>query len=241
MKNKRKVIFFKNHNALSDFAIHAWRKIAGQAIKKKGFFSVALSGGVTPQHFYRSLAIRGKAFPWGKTHVFIVDERFVAANHSWNNFRMIRRNLLVRLKIPKKNIHPVSLTEKTVHASVRKYANDIRKFFKLSAGAFPALDLIVLSIGEDGHTASLFPVAKNWKAKNRLAIAVSSKRVKFERISLTLPALNHARNIFFLVIGERKVKILKEVLRNRAGIPAAHVRPRQGKVLFLVSPDAEKK
>ena len=235
---RNKVIIFKNANHLAQFGVRRWIAIAKNAIRKRGRFAVIVSGGKTPEFFYRKLAKFRDAGVWQKTHVFWADERFVSRRHSWNNYRMVYKNLLRHVPFKSIQIHPVSVNEKTVRLSALKYEQELKAFFQLTEGRRPQFDLAILGIGDDGHTASLFPVDFRWKTQKRFVIPVVLSSVKFKRISLGLPVLNSAANVFFLVIGRKKAKILPEVLKNNKTLPASRVKPKRGQLFFLVDREA---
>jgi 6-phosphogluconolactonase len=232
----RKILIFKDIEEISNFIIKKWFEIAKRAIKEKGRFTVALSGGKTPQTLYQKLAELKDSLPWDKTEIFLVDERFVPCEDSENNYRMINQTLLSRIKIPEKNIHPISTKEKTPKASARKYEEELTSYFKLKKGEFPRFDLILLGMGEDGHTASLFPDTTALTETEHFVIAVSPPDIsKKERISLTLPVINNADNVIFLITGVHKAKVLKEVIEDKnCKLPAAMVSPEKGMLFFLI-------
>jgi len=237
---KREILIFKDIEEISNFVIKKWLEISERAIKGRGRFSVALSGGKTPKPLYQKLAELKDILPWDKTDIFLADERFVPYEDSENNYRMISQTLLSQVKIPKENIHPISTREKTPKASARKYEEELISYFKLKKGEFPRFDLILLGMGEDGHTASLFPDTPSLTETQHLVIAVLPPDIsKRERISLALPVINNADNIIFLITGTHKAKVLKEVIeaKNRK-LPAAMVNPQKGVLFFLIDKDA---
>lgn len=241
MKTHKKIFIFKNGNQLADFAIKKWRHIARQSIKEKGRFAVALSGGKSPMEFYRKLThLKGESF-WQKTHVFIVDERAVPFDSPESNFRMIHYGLLKYLDIPQDNVHPIITAGRNLANAALQYENDLIVFFKTSSGGFPEFDLMILGIGEDGHTASLFPGTSALDEKKRLALEVSHKMAKNKRITMTLPVINGAANLFFVIRGRNKSKIVKEVLDGSTSLPAAMIRPGHGNLYFLLETSAATK
>lgn len=235
MADKREILIFENSGEISNFAVEKWREISGEAVKDRGRFAVALSGGKTPVGFYQKLAGFKNDLLWDKTHVFLVDERFVPFDDAESNYGMIKDKLLSQVKIPAENIHPVSTGEDTPPAAAEKYEKDLRGFFGLNDGEFPKFDLIMLGIGEDGHTASLFPGTSSWTENKRLVIEVSLNRLKNKRVSLTLPVINNAKNIIFLVASANKAGVLKEIIEGEENpLPASQVKPEKGKVFFLL-------
>ncbi len=239
MNDHREILIFENGDELSDFALEKWREISGKAIKDRESFAVALSGGKTPVGFYRKLAGLQDDLSWNKTDVFLVDERFVPFDSDESNYGMIKDKLLNRVRIPAGKVHPVSTGEDSLQAAAKKYEGDLKEFFKLNVGEFPEFDLIMLGIGEDGHTASLFPGTSSLTENERLAIAVDLNKLKNKRISLTLPVINNAKNIIFLISGHNKAKALREILEGKEKLlPASRVKPGKGRVFFLLDKSA---
>ncbi len=238
-KNKE-ILIFKNIDEMSDFAIEKWMEISEKAIKDKRRFTVALSGGETPVILYQKLAIFKKPLPWDKTHIFLVDERFVPPEDKESNFRMINQTLLRHIKIPGENIHPISTWDNVPQTSALKYEEDLISHFRPLQGKLPIFDLVMLGIGKDGHTASLFPDTPSLRETGHLAVAVSPSYIsKKERITLAFSVINNANNIIFLVSGSNKAKIVKEVIEEGNNLlPAAMVRPKNGKLFFLMDKSA---
>ena len=158
----KKVFAFTTKEEAADFIVEQWIRISEEAIQERGRFCVALSGGETPVPLYKKLVGSRKNVNWEKTHIFLTDERFVPLSSSESNGRMIRKNLLDKVKIPKGNVHCVPIEEDLV-LSAQHYEEDILEFFGLRPGEFPQFDLILLGVGTDGHTASLFPEDPHWK------------------------------------------------------------------------------
>ena len=239
VNTKRNILIFDKYDQISDFAVEKWEEISSDAIRSKDFFAVALSGGKTPVNFYEKLSNYRKGFFWDKTHIFLVDERFVPFDHEQSNYRMIKEHLLNGLKLPMENIHSISTQEDTSEKSSENYEKHLRDFFKLKAGEIPAFDLVMLGIGEDGHTASLFPRTSSLRENRRLVVPVSLDRLENKRISITLPVINNARNIIFLVSGYDKAQVMKEILEEKnMMLPASRVNPEKGKVFFLMDEKA---
>ncbi len=220
------------------FAAERWAAISSRATEEKGYFTAALSGGKTPVGFYHHLsAVAG--LPWERTHIFLVDERYVPPASPDSNYGMVRSALLSNVPIPGENVHPVPTGEQSVSASAEKYERDLAIFFALPEGEFPVFDLILLGIGEDGHTASLFPGTEAVKERERLVIPVMLGRALHDRITLTLPVINHGANIFFLVSGRRKRAVMRKLQQGHdRTLPAAMVKPEAGNLLFLLDREA---
>ncbi len=235
----QRVIVLEREDEMADFMVKKWAEVSRAAVEEKGFFTVAISGGKTPIPLYRRLALSGGGLDWEKTHIFLVDERFVPFQHRDSNFHMLKDTLLDQVPIPRQNIHPVPVGEATAQIAARKYEEDLTIFFKLLAGELPELDLILLGIGEDGHTASLFPGKPFSNEPNGLAIAVKLNEISHPRISLTLPVINNAKNILFLVRGANKAEVLERVIQKKdAALPASMVSPQRGSLIFVLDPEA---
>lgn len=235
---KRRVLVFPTRRKLYDFLIQKWKELSEKAIEKKGIFSAALSGGETPVEFYQRLADSKDLLPWDKTYIFLADERFVPFEHQDSNYGMIRANLLENVAIPEKNIHPVTV-DHNAGLSAERYEKELKEFFRLGEGEFPEFDLIILGIGEEGHTASLFPGIPALLETRRLVAGVRLDRSRHDRVTLTLPVINHTRNIAFLVLGQSKARIVKKVLEEPQNkVPALLVRLVSGEVLYLLDKPA---
>jgi len=235
MGNTREILVFGDSQGVANFAVNKWMEICTKSVRNKGFFTVALSGGRTPIDFYTMLSARGNQLPWEKTHIFLADERFVPSSDKESNYRLIREYLLSHIDIPEANIHPVQTEEITLKQAAERYEDDIGNFFNIQGDRIPVFDLIMLGMGEDGHTASLFPGTPSLEEKRRLTIPVIAVKAPNKRISLTLPVLNKAKHIIFLVSGEDKAPAVKEMLESRdSELPAALVKPEHGSLLLVI-------
>lgn len=235
----REILVVENPDALSRRAAQEFVCQAGEAVQAKGFFTAALSGGSTPKGLYAMLAsdpYRDRV-PWSKVHLFWGDERCVSPEHSDSNYRMIRELLLDRIKIPEKNIHRMPAEQDDPMHAAREYEQTIRAFFHTEAGSLPRFDLIILGMGEDGHTASLFPGTSALKETDRLVSANYIEKLGAYRLTLTVPVINQAAHVLFLISGESKAVVLKEVLEGEyrpQQLPSQLIRPAQGRLLFIV-------
>jgi 6-phosphogluconolactonase len=230
---------------LEDISIEAARlfmSLSRRHIRSSGRFVTALSGGRTPERLYEILASDYylKGIAWSKVHIFWVDERFVASDHPDSNFRLVQETLLQSITLPQHNIHPIRTQGATASVSAKKYEADVKDFFKITKkDVFPRFDLIILGLGEDGHTASLFPGSKKLGDREHLAVSVQNRKTQHPRITLTLPVLNSARHILFLVSGKSKAPVIKKVIIQRDGtIPASLVNPYDGKCHYFFDQDA---
>jgi 6-phosphogluconolactonase len=176
--------------------------------------------------------------PWDRIQIFFGDERHVPPDHPDSNFRMATESLLSKVPIPEKNVHRIH-AELDAEAAAAEYDQELRDFFHLSDEDWPRFDLILLGIGEDGHTASLFPGSKALTESSRRAVANWVEKFKTFRITLTFPVLNQAAEVVFLVSGAGKARILNEVLQPGAQkYPVQSVQPEDGRLLWLVDQDA---
>jgi 6-phosphogluconolactonase len=217
------------HEAARQFAT-----LARNALQTKGKFCVALSGGSTPKSLYTLLASGSISdIPWDKIYFFFGDERHVPPDHPESNYRMANEALLS--KIPQPHVFRVPAEEKDADAAARAYEQTIRSFFNLKPGEIPRLDLILLGLGPDGHTASLFPGSAALEERNHLVVANWVEKFNTHRITMTLPVLNHAACDMFLVSGADKAAIVHEVLENpQADLPSQKVRPEDGRLVWLL-------
>jgi 6-phosphogluconolactonase len=173
-------------------------------------------------------------------HLFWGDERCVPPDHPESNFRMVRESLLSKVQIPSENVHRM-MGEKEPEQAATEYEGHLREWFHLPPGGVPRFDLIFLGLGEDGHTASLFPGSPVLENDNRLVATVYVERLKAYRLTLTLPVINAAAQATFLVSGESKRAIVKQLLgasRESSNFPAAKVAPTDGKLTWLITEDA---
>ncbi len=202
--------------------------------------SLVLSGGSTPHAVYQLLATdeyRSRV-EWQHLHLFWGDERCVPPTSPKSNYRMARETLLETVPVPAGNIHPIHGELPPSRAAIA-YEDELRAVFGTELGALPRPDLILLGLGEDGHTASLFPGIAALEEERRLAVDVYVERLNSSRVTVTLPLLNNARAVLFLVSGPSKAAALAAVLRNPAsGLPASRVVPRDGDLFWYVDRDA---
>ena len=229
--------------ALSLHAASIFVSASKNSIAAKKRFAVAISGGSTPRRLYTLLgsdAYRHRV-DWQSVHFFWVDERCVPKEDEASNFRTAFDTFLSKIALPDKNIHRIK-GEEAPDKAARDYEEEIRRFFGESER--PGFDLIILGVGEDGHTASLFPGSKSLEETVRLAIPVYLEESRKNRITLTLPVLNNAVQILFLVTGPSKAGVLSEILgdgEERKGFPAGLIRPSHGNMIWLIDQEAARK
>jgi 6-phosphogluconolactonase len=189
---------------------------AQAAVDERGRFTWALGGGSTPRALYRLLASDPyrERMPWSAIHFFWGDERHVPPDHPDSNFRMAREAMLDAVPVPPENIHRVRAEEPDAQRAAAEYEAALRSFFALASGELPRFDLILLGLGKEGHTASLFPESPVLHERERLVAAPWVEAQKTFRVTLTPPVLNHARRAMFLVSGEEKADALRAVLEG---------------------------
>lgn len=189
---------------------------ARQAVDERGRFTWALAGGSTPRTVYQLLAsdFYRERMPWSAIHFFWGDERHVPPDHPDSNFRMAREAMLDRVPVPAENVHRILAEEPDAQRAAAAYESTLRSFFSLPPGEWPRFDLILLGLGKDGHTASLFPGGDAVRERERLVVAPWVEAQKTFRVTLTAPVLNHARRAMFLVSGEEKAEALHAVLEG---------------------------
>jgi 6-phosphogluconolactonase len=220
--------------AAADEVLHA----ATDAVAQRGRSTIALSGGSTPKNLYTLIAANSSpSLPWEKVFFFWGDERHVPPEDPDSNYRMAQETILSKIPIPPANIFRIPGENPDASAAAEAYEQTLRKFFAVAPGEFPRFDLILLGMGPDGHTASLFPETAALQEKSRLVVANWVEKMKTSRITLTLPVLNAARRVAFLVSGADKAAVLHEVLEGNAPgekYPSKLVRPSQGKLIWFV-------
>jgi len=240
VSQKRRILIFEDTFTLTEHMLKMWITIAQQSIEQSNRFTVALSGGRSPMEFYCKIANYKDFDLWKRTHLFLGDERFVPHDDQNSNFKMIKQNLLDYLDIPPENIHPIATDLKNVELSADQYKNELVQFFEFKGNA-PRFDLILLGIGSDGHTASLFSDDEQIDDPERLVLPISLPHLKEERISLALPVINNARNVITLVLGPSKADIAKEIFKGKSEIPASKVELIDGQLTYLLDKEAAQK
>ena len=234
------IIIVEDLKGLSRKAADLFVEQTAAVLKTSPFFSMALSGGSTPESLYSLFTsdpgIKDE-IAWEKVHIFWGDERHVPPDHPQSNFRMANQVMLAGLPLPRRNIHRVMTEDDDADGVACRYEQEISRFFQLQADQFPRFDLIWLGMGPDGHTASLFPRSAALTEKKRLVAANWVERFQSHRITMTLPVLNHAECIIFLVSGADKAETLKQVLEGESRaqqLPAQLIQPLHGKLYWIV-------
>lgn len=215
-----------------------WLDSCRDAVSDKGWFSVALSGGRTPVHLFREIVETADEDIWKNTFIFQVDERFVPPDHEDNNFAMIERELIGRIKLPAENRFPVPV-KGGIKSAAAKYEKAIRGFFKARGAEEVCFDLVILGLGEDGHTASLFPGSNLADEKKKLVREADSGAPLHKRITLTLPAINSSERVLLLAPGSSKAGAVKEILDDDdRELPASRIMDGRGEIIFVLDRDS---
>jgi 6-phosphogluconolactonase len=244
---KIKVLVFKDLEELSRAAASLFVEMAIEESEVKGFFTVLLSGGRTPKRLYELLTTEefSDELPWANTHLFWGDERCVNLTHSDSNYHMVSEALLSGVGIPPENVHPIAGELKEGAAFL--YEEEVKSFFKAHLKRYvktPTFDLALMGLGSDGHILSLFPDATALGATSRILMDVNVEEALVpHRVTMTMPVINKAQKIVFLVSGEAKSKILKETLESDYDprrYPAHGLNPVKGEIIYLVDEEAAK-
>ena len=221
----REIKVFEDLDDVSSHAAAEIERIIGGSLSRAKACSIALSGGATPRKLYGLLATEyARKIDWSRVHFFWGDERFVPHDDPASNYHLVQETLLDQVPIPPGNLHPIPTELQTPEESARRYEAELRAHF---GEGIPAFDLILLGVGTDGHTASLFPRSLALREREAWVVSVNEPLHPPPRLSLTLTVLNAGRVILFLVAGEEKKQIVKTILeeggKSRATYPAAMV------------------
>lgn len=205
--------------------------IGGDAIARRGTFHLALSGGTTPRQLYRALAQpdRRKRLDWGCVHLYFGDERAVPPDHPDSNFRMARETLIDHIPTPAAQVHRMPADPAHIEEAAQAYARVLATHLPQDAAGMPVFDLILLGLGTDGHTCSLFPGTGILAERERSVAAVHAPHQDNWRLSLTYPVLNAARHLLFLVAGADKAAVMARICNPSAAaaarLPVEHIAP----------------
>lgn len=225
--------------AMARRAAHHFVEMTGEAVDARGRARIAVSGGSTPRAVFAMLGDPGLEWrarmPWEKLDLYWVDERAVGPDDPESNFRMTREAMLDHVPMAPEQIHRIE-GELEPEAAAARYESELRSGFRLEGAEAPRFDLVALGMGDDGHTASLFPHTEGLHQMGRLAIANHVPQKDAWRITLTWPVINHARSVFFLIGGAEKAEVLREVLtgpRDPERLPSQLIWPTSG-ILTLI-------
>ncbi len=212
---------FSDREELARAAARRWLDIYRESVARHGAFYVALAGGSTPRRLYRILACPdiSAAVEWQRVHFFFGDERAVPPDHPESNFGMARETLLEHVPVPEGNVHRMETELRGMDAVASRYESLLTDIVPAGGEGIPQLDLILLGIGPDGHTASLFPGTDILQQTGRYVAPVYVEQKACWRVSVTLPVIEEARHVLFLVAGEEKQPVVKQLLTDPGGAP----------------------
>jgi 6-phosphogluconolactonase len=237
---------FINSDTLAVAAANLFYDLATEHIKEKGCFSCLLSGGSTPKILYQKIANHpaSKRIHWKKVQFFWGDERCVPMDHIESNYKMASDVLFSKLPIPRINIHRIK-TELPPKQAAEEYQQEMSNFFskKIGQTGLPSFDLVLLGMGTDGHTASLFPGTEALHETEKWVVANYVEKLNAWRITVTYKIINQARLILILAVGEQKAAVLKQILENEqpsGKYPIQDVQPVMGEALWLLDKKASK-
>ncbi|MGB7845081.1 MAG: 6-phosphogluconolactonase [Candidatus Acidiferrum sp.] len=240
----REVVVLPDAAAITHRAAEEFLKYAIEAVAQRGTFTVALAGGSTPKALYSLLGddptLRSK-MPWGKAHFFFGDERHVPPDNPESNFHMANEALFSKGLVKPEQITRIRGEYADAEKAALEYEQALRAYFKLKDGEYPRFDLVLLGMGDEGHTLSLFPGTRALHASNRIVVRNWVGKLFTDRITLTAPAVNQANRVIFSVTRSDKALALKAVLEGPyepEQLPAQLIQPVNGKVLWLVDQDA---
>jgi len=240
------VEIFRNAAELAQQAAQLILTQSQLGVARNNLFTIALSGGSTPKRLYELLADPTQQFrsqlPWDRIHFFWTDERHVPPDHPDSNYRMVREAMLVRAPVPPTNVHRMLSEKPNASEAANDYESQLRDFFHLPAGELPRIDFALLGLGPEGHTASLFPDSEVLQETQRWVAAPWIAKLNSYRLTMTLPVLNNASTVVFLVSGSEKAEILREVLKGEPDrFPAQRINPTNGALSWLVDENAASK
>jgi len=234
---------FPNSDELNFFAAEKFVEIANKAIEENERFTVALAGGSTPKSLYQLLSSNNfkDQIDWKRVFFFFGDERNVLPDDAESNYRMANENLFAPMKITGEYIFRWHTELKDAEKIAENYEESARVFFALKDDELPRFNLILLGIGADGHTASLFPFTKALSETKKIAVANSVEKLATTRLTLSFPVINNAESVIFLVRGADKAETLQMVLEGKfqpEKFPAQRAKPENGELFWLVDVQA---
>ena len=236
-----RVVVVDDAAALAREAAEEIERRAAAAVASRGRFTVALSGGSTPRRLYTLLSDPAapfcKAISWSRVHLFWSDERHVPPDDPQSNYRMARETLISRVPIPADNVHRIEAELPDAAEAAARYVEELARFFALSPGEFPRFDLMLLGIGTEGHTASLFPGTKALEIRDRRVVENRVSMLNAFRITMTIPVFTRAAVVQFLISGEDKAPILRVIFDPEGppdALPCQLIRPESGDLIWLV-------
>jgi len=237
---EREIRILADGAAIAKRAAQEFVQAAAPAVREKGSFNVALAGGSTPKALYSLLVndptLRSQV-PWDKMHLFFGDERHVPPDHPDSNFRMATEAMIAKSPMKPEQVTRIKGEYPDADRAALEYEKALREYFKLKNGEYPRFDLVLVGMGNEGHTLSLFPGTKALHADGRIAVRNWVGKLYADRITLTAPAASNAARVIFMATGADKAPALKAVLEGPfepEQLPAQLLQPKNGKLLWLV-------
>jgi len=241
---EREIRILADGAAIAKRAAQEFVQAAASAVREKGSFNVALAGGSTPKALYSLLVndptLRSQA-PWDKMHLFFGDERHVPPDHPDSNFRMATEAMIAKSPMKPEQVTRIKGEYPDADRAALEYEKALHEYFKLKNGEYPRFDLVLVGMGNEGHTLSLFPGTKALHADGRIAVRNWVGKLYADRITLTAPAASNAARVIFMATGADKAPALKAVLEGPfepEQLPAQLLEPKNGKLLWLVDTTA---
>jgi 6-phosphogluconolactonase len=239
MKQLTLIQIWKTRNELELSVAEKIYEVICRTLKEKTQCCIVLSGGETPRNVYRRIGLdeTNKGIDWNRVQVFFTDERAVTPEDPQSNYGMVQREWISHISIPQSNVHRIN-GELEPKSAAQKYEQEIRKVFGQDPVVF---DLVLLGIGEDGHTASLFPGTDAVLEKEAFVMSTFVQQFKSWRVTLTVPILNAAHEIIFLAMGKKKASIIQRILEKNTPdikLPATLIQPPQGTLCWIIDEEA---
>jgi 6-phosphogluconolactonase len=242
-KLMKDIIIARDSEELNRIAAEKFISIGREAIEQNDKFTVSLAGGSTPKSVYKLLASKDfrPQIDWQKVFFFFGDERNVSIDSDESNFRMANESILKPLQISPENIFRWETEIEEAEKIAENYEKTIAGFFNLAENELPRFDLILLGMGDDGHTASLFPYTEGLRETGRIAVVNFVEKFDTNRLTFTFSTINNAANVVFLINGANKANPLKEVLEGESQpekFPSQNINPKNGNLFWLVDNQA---
>ncbi len=242
----RQIIVRRTVSDATDTAAKVFEQVIREALQGRDRACVALAGGTTPYLLYKELATSAAAtsLPWGQVEVFFGDERDVPHDNVESNYNMAARTLLNHVPVLPERVHPMQADAPDLQAAAAEYEQLVRRIVPPGPDGVPSLDLILLGMGGDGHTASLFPGTKALDVTDKLVMAYHVPVLGRDRMTFTFPLINASRHVVFLITGEDKARTVAALLGDdaeaRGSIPSARVAPKSGRLTYILDLAAAK-